>query len=584
MGKASRAYLLLLLLASSLSFAQCPVALRQVHLAGVIGESEGGIFTLIVETRPGNGSIYASIEPLTGYSTQESMHDAVRAAFSGASFPQGECDVLFNIKGDFGGNRIDGPSAGAAMALATKAALLGKKIRKDVVVTGTVSPEGNVGEVGGIIEKSTAASDWGARYIIVPSMQVYESFLLASISGSKNFTAIEANSLADAERVAFSDYSESFSADFSPESKPIPENLPEIKYDAELGRFSLVAKGVVDELEKATLLALASQEGGADSEKLSEYFSDEVAKYREQIRLGYPFTAANAAFLLSIDAGYVRIAEAGADIDGSFQSSADCVLSLGKIVKTRENIEWAIGADLRRIWAETKLNESLEMREDQGGYMTLRDLFYSQSWCGVSKSLASQAGEIGGEPINESLLAPLASERLSEAEDILYSSESMNYDALWHLENGFAANGSGDFGAAIYEATYARTMQEMANDGAGANASSLAEKLLAEPRSSLWGKIYSGQGGYLYYGAKEGGFAPSDAYRILKYSSELDRAKEEMTGALSSGEEGGNGKFAPSSPIPDASARHDGAVLALLSFYLLLFGSAIVVRAKNLSG
>ncbi|MCX6770274.1 MAG: hypothetical protein NT051_06425, partial [Candidatus Micrarchaeota archaeon] len=241
--------LLFSLLLSSISSAACPTAHRQVKLAAVIGEETGGIFTLLVDVKPGNGTIYTSINPLIGVATQESEQMAVSYAFNSTGINQSECDVFFSMFGDFGGNRVDGPSAGAAMALATRSALLGTPFRQDVVVTGTISPDGKVGAVGGIIEKSTAASDSGARYILVPSLQIYESFLLSTLSANGDFSAVEVQNIPAAERVLTSSQSEKFSLNFSPQSKPIPSSLEELKYDSDTGRFSIVASHMVDALE-----------------------------------------------------------------------------------------------------------------------------------------------------------------------------------------------------------------------------------------------------------------------------------------------------------------------------------------------
>ena len=68
---------------------------------------------------------------------------------------------------------IGGPSAGLAMTLAilddlTPGDLTGGK---RVAVTGTIDPEGNVGEIGGIEQKAVAAQAAGAQLFIVPAVQ-----------------------------------------------------------------------------------------------------------------------------------------------------------------------------------------------------------------------------------------------------------------------------------------------------------------------------------------------------------------------------------------------------------------------------
>ena len=61
-----------------------------------------------------------------------------------------------------------GPSAGAALTIATIAALKHDSIRSDVVITGTINADGTIGQIGGVLEKAQAAKDIGAKLFLVP--------------------------------------------------------------------------------------------------------------------------------------------------------------------------------------------------------------------------------------------------------------------------------------------------------------------------------------------------------------------------------------------------------------------------------
>ncbi|MFA6490116.1 MAG: S16 family serine protease [Candidatus Micrarchaeia archaeon] len=558
MSRQALAFILFLALAIAISFpATCPTAERNIYLAAVTGENSGGVFQLHVEVKPGNGTIYTSINPKTGFSTQESEEAAANYAFSSTGIARKDCDVLYSMNGDFGTDSVDGPSAGGAMTVATRAALLNRAIRQDTVMTGTISQDGKVGEVGGIIEKGIGASDAGAKYFIIPTPKIHESILLSSISKTKDFHAIGVENLSEAEAILFSGYGSVFASNFTQESKPIPAALPPIKLDADLGRFSLIAKKVVGELQMKVFTAYPPGGENEETARLADYFSAEVMKYNSLLPLGYVFTAANSAFLLSIDVEYAKIGDSGVDLGGSIDDVATCVGAIPQIGKTKENMHWAIGSNLRRIWASERLNQTLEARSEQGGYATLRDLLFVNSWCGISGGLASQANEIGGTAANESLLAALASRELLSAKEAFSSSAKTDYDALWHLQNAQDANQSGDFGASIYESAYARVMQS-ASSGNVENTTSAAKALLSTPRNSLWGKIYAGHGAYLYYDAIDKGFPPDDAYKILKYSQELDRVSSEIGDELlkipqdgaPAQEQGGEQTPVPCAPYP----------------------------------
>jgi Lon-like protease len=67
-------------------------------------------------------------------------------------------------------NDISGPSAGLAITLAIIDALTPGELTggKRVAITGTIDPEGNVGEIGGLPQKALAARNAHAQIFIVP--------------------------------------------------------------------------------------------------------------------------------------------------------------------------------------------------------------------------------------------------------------------------------------------------------------------------------------------------------------------------------------------------------------------------------
>ncbi|HOS50482.1 MAG TPA: Lon family ATP-dependent protease [Bacillota bacterium] len=67
-----------------------------------------------------------------------------------------------------GGGNIEGPSAGAAILLAMLSASKGIKIRQDVAVTGEISIQGKVKEVGGVFEKVYGAKQAGIKKVLIP--------------------------------------------------------------------------------------------------------------------------------------------------------------------------------------------------------------------------------------------------------------------------------------------------------------------------------------------------------------------------------------------------------------------------------
>ena len=78
----------------------------------------------------------------------------------------GNYDIHVNV---IGGGLIDGPSAGLAVVVAMLSAVQRQTVRQDVAMTGEVSIQGKIKQVGGIPEKIYGARQAGMRKVIIPA-------------------------------------------------------------------------------------------------------------------------------------------------------------------------------------------------------------------------------------------------------------------------------------------------------------------------------------------------------------------------------------------------------------------------------
>ncbi|MCI1881166.1 MAG: ATP-dependent protease LonB [Sporolactobacillus sp.] len=74
-----------------------------------------------------------------------------------------------------GGSLVDGPSAGIAMAVAVCSAILTRRVRPDVAMTGELGLHGQVKPIGGVIAKAKAAAEAGAKVVVVPRENMQKS-------------------------------------------------------------------------------------------------------------------------------------------------------------------------------------------------------------------------------------------------------------------------------------------------------------------------------------------------------------------------------------------------------------------------
>lgn len=148
-------------------------ASSSIYIVGVMGGShvEGVAMLLDGVLVEGNGQVYVSTTPKIGIELQEAAERAFKAAQSFTGIDASNLDLMLRVISNESINVLDGPSAGAAVAVLASSMLLNMPIRKDVVITGTIDEYGRIGPVGGILYKAEAAAKIGAKIFLVPKGQ-----------------------------------------------------------------------------------------------------------------------------------------------------------------------------------------------------------------------------------------------------------------------------------------------------------------------------------------------------------------------------------------------------------------------------
>lgn len=128
----------------------------------------GVILNFTISIIPGSGRVLVSTEPKVGIDLQTSIQVAKIVAENITGIDLRYSDIILSIEAPSQVDIVDGPSAGAVITATLISLLLNKSMDYSIYVTGTINPDGSIGKVGGILEKSLAAAENGAKVFVVP--------------------------------------------------------------------------------------------------------------------------------------------------------------------------------------------------------------------------------------------------------------------------------------------------------------------------------------------------------------------------------------------------------------------------------
>lgn len=141
------------------------------NIVAITNYGEGVLGKVNVEIKEGKGRILIETNPFSEPDIQFSIETASKVAqeFTKTSIKGNDIILSFDVKGKL----IGGGSAGAAITSAIIAAIQNKKVRSNVVITGTIEANGDIGKVSGILEKMQAASEHNLKFFLLPKGQRY---------------------------------------------------------------------------------------------------------------------------------------------------------------------------------------------------------------------------------------------------------------------------------------------------------------------------------------------------------------------------------------------------------------------------
>ncbi len=452
------------------------------------GVMKGSLSNLTVEVTPGTGKVYFSADPLTQVDTQGAARTAALVACNLLGVNPTSYNFYYSLESE--SMIVGGPSAGAVMTVATIAAILGKQMRNDIIMTGMVNPDGTVGPVGGIPEKLKAAAEGGAKLFLIPTGQrkVVETIPKEKKIGPIVITTVETKTV-----------------DLVEMGKNLGVKVKEVSTIAEAAEYFLginLPKPKVTEFEFPDSVARilrkwVSHYLNASNEvrvKVNEYLSKKDVgpapskvimsvmetsnnlydKAIEQEKRGNLYTASSLAFQSAYEAEYAYwLAKYAVEGDSAVKELAEVasrkVDEVGRIVNmTRPDslsgLEALIAAKVRYYTAKSSLKDGAELMSKGSlldtfeSWGAIHTLSYTIWRAETAKTWLWLLNVSKGERVDPRKLKKVASTMLYEAESVIsyaislaeeVSSPSVLSGAKNSLDMANVALSSGDFYGAM---------------------------------------------------------------------------------------------------------------------------------------
>jgi uncharacterized protein len=545
----------------------------------------GVITNLSADVKPGTGKVFVDVYPFFTVETQQSSRTAASSASDLAKIPRNTRDFFYEIHAN--AELVDGPSGGLALSLLTYSELTGSKIRHDLTATGTISADGSVGKIGGVMEKAKAAADNGIRVFLIPVGQATQDGVDLTTYGSAKWglQVIEVRNLADAVQFAFTPEGSVLEVP----TRVIPDlSVKKVSTAANTEPFRLITEKVVSETEAA----ISRLDHAGPLYKVSK---SEANASRYLLGQGYYYSAANTAFLTKIAAETALIANASdLELKSRLEAALKRAAEFQTPATTTANLEWVVGAQLRRYWAIDKLNETRDGFAAAPRLSTVQGIVISENWLEAGEQLATAAKRISanGAPIDDSKLRGYASSAISDAAKLVEAAP--DGEAALRLKTAREEFSAGQFAVAATDATFAHAFARAAIDN-GEKTPAEAAKAVAGPEKlksldGAWSQLYYTHSLYSVAEWNRSGDAGDllNSLKLQQLAKELDSGFKQIV-LVNSGAaptpSSGQGQVGPGSPMAlTVTATQStpfpdprlivlvGLVLVLLSIIAIAYG------------
>lgn len=499
--------------------------------AVLLNNNTGAITTVTLTVTHGNGNVSVTGPAQVAGSTSGSARLAVEAASSYLDMNLSRYNFTYDITN---ATNVSGPSAGTAMALLAVSALTGRPLLGGFTVTGTIQPDGSVGQIGGIYDKAGAASASGLSFMIVPAVpgDSFEGELYAIAQDSFSIPLVQVQNLSQAVKFAFN--AENVQANRTVYQFYAPYNLS--VPDASVSCTNNCSPGLFGRLPNFTLSMTSKQiaalpSGFSDSKAQMDGALSQAAAIGAK---GYSYFGADLAFLDYIDA--FLFAHHGASLNYTVALVRNESAYCGSLVApslTSANYEYVFGGELRQAWGRMTLTQELNATgsnsvDSDAISSIMNGIGEASAWCSSASYMYGIAASMGGSPVVPADLQGAANSSMARAQ---------RSGGGLYLQTAQQAYSSGNYAVALLAADYSYALGSTTSLS-DAQLLSRASAMAANSTFGIWATQFADESEfYAYQAGAEQNSTLKDSYANQAYTTallaqQLGGAYEQIAGSL----------------------------------------------------
>jgi hypothetical protein len=421
--------------------------------AVILVNNTGSLTNISLTVTSGNGNVAITGPSIVGNSTLQS---AITAAMYASNYSNKDFkNYNFTYDIEDSGDNVSGPSAGAAMAVLGVSALQHRILRTGFTMTGTISSNGSIGEIGGVFDKVSAAKQYGLDLVLVPkaSADDPETELYYLVQTDFGIPLVQVANISQAAYFAFgnsngiaNETKYSFNRNYNVAGLPAP--TIECSADCNYTTFNVLVN---------TTIQLTNSEIGrlAANSKFNNISAQLYAVLNQGSAIagkGYLYTGADIAYIDYVNAyyfnGYSTNRNSALSLLYGTQSLCS---SLTPPPLTSSNYNYVLNAELRQMWGNYTINSSLssyntsQIDSDQ----ILDELYLgaqANGWCTAASITYNESNQPGSYLAQSTALESIASGRIGRA---------LRYGPSLYSSTAEQAYRQQNYAVAILDADYA---------------------------------------------------------------------------------------------------------------------------------